>query len=383
MPVELWSDNDVLLVMCLMVLVKSAGYARIEEANGTQLTLDHVAQLLERTRQRYNVVPEGRKVEPITAEGAEPLIDLAESLARRRAEISKSVQLYREIHGPLMHKIERIAGETDDAARRREALVCAHLRDSLPVAGATLTELAADIARAPEWLAKPHDGFGTGLESVVYQSVCASLAAFDADFAMSRGMRSLPDLVRALRAQDWARISEWELPEFFCCVVPTPDARRYFGDSLEQLADIAWSMSARMQYNSWHFIAGNLPRVPEVLARDHFVPPTIPDIAYFSDQHHNGHVAAKVRFSIRSPQKVVVLDRAFTGFVDLRLLRCAGRPFDEQDLLAAHRVSAFIAEATTSAARLAADGVDFAVESFDPAWHWSAIGASPAPVVHK
>jgi hypothetical protein len=383
MPVELWSDNDVLLVMCLMVLVKSAGYARIEEANGTQLTLDHVAQLLERTRQRYNVVPEGRKVEPITAEGAEPLIDLAESLARRRAEISKSVQLYREIHGPLMHKIERIAGETDDAARRREALVCAHLRDSLPVAGATLTELAADIARAPEWLAKPHDGFGTGLESVVYQSVCASLAAFDADFAMSRGMRSLPDLVRALRAQDWARISEWELPEFFCCVVPAPDARRYFGDSLEQLADIAWSMSARMQYNSWHFIAGNLPRVPEVLARDHFVPPTIPDIAYFSDQHHNGHVAAKVRFSIRSPQKVVVLDRAFTGFVDLRLLRCAGRPFDEQDLLAAHRVSAFIAEATTSAARLAADGVDFAVESFDPAWHWSAIGASPAPVVHK
>ena len=54
MPLELWSDNDVVMVVCLTLLVRSAGFARIEEANGTQLTVDHVAHLLERIRRMYN-----------------------------------------------------------------------------------------------------------------------------------------------------------------------------------------------------------------------------------------------------------------------------------------------------------------------------------------
>src|SRR5262249_27360417 len=137
-----------------------------------------------------------------------------------------------------------------------------------------------------------------------------------------------------------------------------------------------WSMSARMQYNSWHFIAGNLPRVPVVVARDYFVPPTIPDIAHHSDQHHHGHVAARVRYSIRSPQPVEVLGRTFTGFIDLRLLRCEGPPFDEQDLIAAHRTSAFIARATELVADMVAAGTQAEVSSFDSAWHWSEIAAT-------
>jgi hypothetical protein len=133
-----------------------------------------------------------------------------------------------------------------------------------------------------------------------------------------------------------------------------------------------------MQYNSWHFIAGSLPKVPVVLARDYFVPPTIPDLAYYSDQHHHGHVSARVRYSIRSPQAVRVLDRTFNGFVDLRLLRCDGTPFDEQDLLAAHRCSAFVAKATELAATLVATGAGIEVTAFDSEWHWDAIvGESP------
>ena len=168
-------------------------------------------------------------------------------------------------------------------------------------------------------------------------------------------------------------MAQWDLPHFFCCVVPAPEARRHFGGSFPRLADTAWAISSRMQYNSWHFLAGNLPKVPEVTARDYFVPPTIPDIAYYSDQHHHGHVAAKVRFSIRCPQAVEVLDRTFRGFVDLRLLRCEGLPFDEQDLLAAQRVSGFIARATGLAAELAARGTDIEITAFDSPWHWATI----------
>jgi hypothetical protein len=185
-------------------------------------------------------------------------------------------------------------------------------------------------------------------------------------------------LIRALREQDWATITEWDLPEYFCCVVTAPEARRHFAGSAAKLADTAWAISSRMQYNSWHFIAGNLPKVPVVTARDYFVPPTIPDLAYYSDQHHRGHVAARVRFSIRSPQAVDILGRRFHGFVDLRLLRCEHPPFDEQDLLAAHRSSGFVATATSLAAALAADGADIEVTSFDSRWHWEATGPSVA-----
>ena len=380
-PLDLWSDSDVLLVVCLTLLVRSAGFARIEEANGTQLTTDHVAHLLERTRLAYNNVPGGLLVPPATCAKVAVLNDLAEALARRRREIVATgaspsagrVQLYREIHGPLMHKIERLAGARGDHARWLEAELCARVRERLPVSGNSLGELGASIEASPGWLAEPRGELGTGLESLVHETVRAATEVFDADFAMSRGMRSLTALITALREQDWPRIATWDIQHFFCCVVPQPQARRYFGDSAAHLADTAWSMSSRMQYNSWHFLVGNLPKIPEIAARDYFVPPTIPDIAYYSDQHHHGHIAAKVRFSIRSPQAVEVLGRTFNGFIDLRLLRCEGLPFGEQELLAAHRVSAFIAKATSLAAALAADGAELAVTAFDTQWHWEQI----------
>ncbi|TGB15112.1 hypothetical protein [Streptomyces sp. MZ04] len=374
-PLALWSDSDVVMVVCLALLVRSAGYARIEEANGTQLTVGHVAALLERTRRKYNAVPGGRRVRPAASQRVTELRTLAAAIRARRAQVTRSVQLYREIHGPLMHKIERVAEAPADGAREREQRICARLADRIPVTGGTLAEMSADIQAGADWLTRPHGAFGTGLESLVYETVSAARAAFDADFAMSRGLRSLPALIQALRHEDWARISGWELPEYFCCVVPAAGARRYFEDSADRLADVAWAISSRMQYNSWHFIVGNLPKVPEVEARDYFVPPTVPDIAFHSDQHHHGHVAAQVRFSIRSPQAVKVLDRAFGGFVDLRLLRCAGTPFGEQDLLAAQHVSTLLADATTATATLVAAGAEAEVTAFGPQWHWETVTA--------
>lgn len=375
-PLELWSDSDVLLVVCLTLLVRSAGYARIEEANGTQLTLDHVALLFERTRTAYNAASGTLPPVPAPAShGVAALGELAQALAGRRRELMGSVQLYREIYGPLMHKIERVAGPVKDDARQLEAALCARVRERLPVSGGTFAELTADLEASPGWLAEPHGGFGSGLESLVYETVRAATEVFDADFAMSRGMRSLPALIAALRSEEFPRIAAWDIPHFFCCVVPSQEARRFFGGSASHLADTAWAISSRMQYNSWHFLVGNLPKVPEIAARDHFVPPVIPDIAYYSDQHHNGHVAARVRFTVRSPQPVEVLGRQFNGFMDLRLLRCEGLPFDEQDLLAAHRTSGFIAKATSLAAALVAGGADIEITSFDSQWHWDEIAA--------
>jgi len=372
LPLDLWTDQDTQLVVCLTLLIRSSGFGRVEEANGTQLTVDHVAYTLERVRRAYNAVC-GADPVPAASPRVADLDRLAAALRARRREVARSAQLYREIHGALMHKVERVAGAPGPRARAREDAVAEHLRTRLPLTGATLADLGRDLAAEPGWLARPHGAFGTGLESLVYETVAATATAFGADFAMSRGMRSLPALVRALRGENWAEICDWDITRFFCCVVPRPEAAAHFGGSEAALADAAWAMSSRMQYNSWHFIAGNLPRVPEVVARDHFVPPVIPDLAYFSDQHHHGHVNNNVRFSIRSPQAVEVDGRRFDGFMDLRLLRCAGEPFGEQDLLAAHRVSAFIARATSLAAALVAAGTELEVTAFDSGWHWTAV----------
>ncbi|KPC71350.1 hypothetical protein ADL35_35695 [Streptomyces sp. NRRL WC-3753] len=379
LPLDLWTDQDTQLVVCLTLLIRSAGFGRVEEANGTQLTVDHVAYTLERVRRAYAAVP---GVAPVPAAASHRVADLdrlAVALRERRLEVSGHAQLYREIHGALMHKVERVAAAPGPAARAREDAVAAHLRARLPLSGRTLADLGRDLAAAPGWLAAPHGAFGTGLESLVHETVTASADAFGADFAMSRGMRSLPDLVRALRGENWAAICDWDITHFFCCVVPRPEAAAHFGGSRAALADAAWAMSSRMSYNSWHFVAGNLPREPEVVARDHFVPPVIPDVAYFSDQHHHGHVNNNVRFSVRSPQPVEVDGRRFDGFMDLRLLRCAGEPFGEQDVLAAHRVSGFVARATSLAAALVAAGTGLEVTAFDSDWHWTAVtGTGPA-----
>jgi hypothetical protein len=376
LPLPRWSDSEVQLVVCLALLVRSGGYGRIEEANGVQLTIDRVAGLLDRIRRLYNGVADGVEIPSATSDRVTELDELARALKRRRTELVPSMRFYRAIHGPSLHKVERIAAAPGGPARQREAELCARLSTRLPVGADTLDGLTAAVDSAPSWLCRPHGDFGTGLESLVYETVSAATEVFEADFAMSRGMRSPARLMAALRAQDWSTIVGWELPEYFCCVVPASDAARCFGGSTARLADVAWSISARMQYNSWHFVPGNLPKVKEVAARDYFVPPTMPDVSYYSDQHHRGHVAARVRYSIRSPQPVEILGRVFAGFVDLRLLRCDGTPFAEQDLIAAHRVSALIAAATTASAAQVAHGASADVEAFDSRWHWTTITGS-------
>lgn len=368
-PLELWSAEDATMVVCLALLVRSAGYARIEEANGTQLTLDHVGHLLEQARRRYNAVPGAAQIPSAAGPAVEQIGVLADALRQGRTALPSGAQLYREIHGVLMHKIERVAAPPGPLARSRESEVCAQLSGTLPLSGASFEALGDALEARPDWLAEPHGDFGTGLESLVYQVVTAANRAFRADFTMSRGMRSLPQLVSALREDDWTRMVGWDITRYFCCVVAAPEAARFFDGSPDRLADTMWAISSRMQYNSWHFLAGNLPRVPQVERRDYFVPPTIPDIAFYSDQHHYGHVASRVRYSIRSPHQVRVLDRPFNGFVDLRLLRCEGPAFEEQDVLAARGVSTLVARATTLAAALVADGRELEVTAFDSDWH--------------
>lgn len=372
-PVPLWTDEDVVLVVCLSLLVRSGGAGRIEEANGTELTLDNVAHVLDRIRRDYDAAGAGPPIAPAPEITVAGLHDLAGRLAEARDRVARQRQLYREIHGVLLNKVERVAARPGPDVERREQALVDRLLSRLPLVGRSLDHIGAAIGVAPGWLTRPHGEFGTGLESLVFEAVTASAEVFGADFAMSRGMRDLTALVEAMQTGDWATVVGWELPDYFCCVVPSAEAERHFAGGIAQVADVAWAMSSRMQYNSWHFVPGNLPEAADGPRRDFFIPPAMPDIAHFSDQHHHGHVTARVRFAVRSPQPVEILGRTYKGFVDLRLLRCDGEPFVEADLLAAHRLSRLIARATGRVAELAVAGVPARITAFDSRWHWTTI----------
>lgn len=367
--VQEWSDDQVSLVACLALLSKSGGNHRIEECNGTQINLREVAAVFARKAQLYRGA--GADINtPELRSGATPaqLEVFAEQLRVARHRLRKTHLLYRRISGPILNKTELIT-TPGVASAWRESAILGHLRETTPIQSSSWHEAGEELLADSDWLGAPCGEFGTGLEALVYETVSASAEHFTAHFAMSRGFRSIRMLLDRMRQEEWAAISSWELPEFFCCVVPGESVPALFNNSWESVADAMWAMSARMQFNSWHFLSGNLPKVPVVEARDYFTPPTMPDISNFSDQHHRGHVFNRVRFTIRSPQAVIVDDRRFDGFVDLRLVRCEGEPFEVTDLVDAHRVSRFLAAATENVAARAARGDEIEVRAFDHVWH--------------
>jgi hypothetical protein len=184
--------------------------------------------------------------------------------------------------------------------------------------------------------AQPPDAAVSPLESLIEDIVVSAVRTTDADYGMSSSLRrpgalSVDDLdalaavVGTLRPKD-----------FYCCIVGTERLQRRFGERLN--GDVFRAVQARMQFNRWHFLPGNLPRRLVAADRHYFYPPVTPDIAEWVDQFHAGHARAAVRHCIRSPRPEIIEPplqfggQPFRGFCDVRVVRIDDRPFDLQDL---------------------------------------------------
>lgn len=369
LPVRHWPADDAVFITCYWLLLKSGGHFRVEELNGTQFSLRAVAELFARKRDSYGTGPSSGAG---TVADIEPtpwnLESVGGEIAERRLRSLATRTHYREIHGPLLNKREKIATPTP-RVEERQRQVLERITSATPLEGDSPAEALEEFARAPAWLVEPSGNFKLGFEHLVYETVLALRDHCAADMAMSRGKRSVSALADALARNDWETICGWELPEFYCCVLPAESALGRFDDSWTALADSVWAISARMQFNCWHHMAGNLPEVPAVLERDRFSPPTMPDVAYFSDNHHRGHTRNHIRFTIRSPHAVTVSGLEFRGFTDVRLLRYDDVPFTEEDLIVTDRVAALLAGANQVLATMAQNAVLPRVEAFDHTWH--------------
>jgi hypothetical protein len=200
------------------------------------------------------------------------------------------------------------------------------------------TDLASRLVDTP-----PPDPFSTAFEGVLHEFLTAAAEAFDADVSMSRG----PQTFDPLRAEPGPDADPFGLGtgDFYCCVTPRQAFVQRFGQDRQGLVRALSAYSARMRFNTWHYLPHTLAIAEREPGReDWFFAPTMPDVAEWSDQHHTGHVTFGVRYAIRVPFGIRYDGRALPGLYDLRLMRTSPPPFTVAELRGAIATAAILGQ---------------------------------------
>lgn len=370
-PLDDWRPSDRLFVVLVHCLFASGRSVRFEEFNGKQLSVTGVRQFLLDRYASY-----------CFAAGADPgnphslsLLDLAGRVRAMMAKADRSpVMRYRRINGLTFVKNEYLIDfPFPRDPQEMPDLVAEHGR-SLGVvpsgdvrADLRRMALAAAAADAGSDGAEPagsaQDAEGPGSQGEVGDLlacvVLSAITAAGADYGMSSAVRDLGRLRGAVPGSPGGVLS-LKKGDFFCCCLPHPAQMAVVdGDDVVQ---ILWRSAQRMMFNRWHFAPGEFDRsvIPE--NRHYFFPPQIPDIAGHAEHHHGGHVASRVRFSIRAPGAQVwhspftVFGHGFRGCYDIRLVRMEGPPFTMAQLFEAVRHCSLVDEMWRTLASGVQDG---------------------------
>lgn len=341
-PVSCWQSADRLAIVALRALFLSGRSIRFEEFNSIELTAHRLRQFLERLGAAYAETHSARFEPP-----AHPF-----EFGREVGALAQTVDAarwlrYRRVNGITFQKQEHCIRLASDQKIERTMGACfEQMRSRWPCRETDdpevfFNEVAGDAIEATCRELRTRAGNGgqsatTSLERLIEDVVSSAVRCTNAEYGMSSSLRrpgelvghapdALPELVAALTPKD-----------FFCCIVGTSFLSRRFGSRLT--SDVFRAVQARMQFNRWHFIAGNFPRDAVPDSRHYFYPPTMPDLAEWVDQFHGGHIRAAVRYSIRSPGPEIldaplqISGHGFRGFYDVRVVRIDGAPFTIEDL---------------------------------------------------
>ncbi|MFJ4655864.1 hypothetical protein ACIP5Y_31690 [Nocardia sp. NPDC088792] len=363
-----WSPEDATFVVCLHALINSGTPVRAEEFNGLQLDPDAVVAFLEERVQAY-----GAQIPGLPDGGIGARLDqLAEVCARARTGLLREgATFYRVINGINLHKREQIMTEPIGWGALPPLLVKfleevagrSFPADSPPEA---VEEFVTQTIRG----LPPHvpAGFTTPYEGFLHRFFETAATALNCDVAMGRGPRRVIDLGSEVPV---AQRVDLATRDFYCCVVPTAAFAERFGADREALARTLSAYSARMRYNTWHYLPHSMSWPEEESGRDDwFFAPVMPDMTRWSDQHHTGHVTFGVRHALRIPLGIVLGGRFRPGLYDLRLMRTSGGEFGLADLRAAIAAGRIQAMAHQAAADLRLE-----IEDFDNTWYREFHGA--------
>lgn len=324
-PVAEWTPEDACFVACLNALLLSGPPVRAEEFNGAQLDPTTLEQfLLER------IVGYGAR--PPADRSASSLLNLEERAVTcaqlRERALAGGLVPHRVVSGLNLHKREHLM-TAPALLLDAPAPMTVELTDLLGIDVApgtridslapAFTDLAGRLVDAPA-----PQAFSTAFEAVIHQLLMAAAEAFDADVAMSRG----PQRFDPLRAEPGTDPLGLRTGDFYCCVAPRQAFVDWFGTDRQGLIRALSSYSARMRFNTWHYLPHGLSIVERNPGRDDwFFAPTMADVTDWSDQHHTGHVVFGVRYAIRVPFGIEFDGRPLLGLYDFRLMRVSAPPF--------------------------------------------------------
>jgi acyl-CoA synthetase (AMP-forming)/AMP-acid ligase II len=367
-PVDRWSHAERVYVFCVYWL-RAAG-CRAEEFCGRQLDPELLRAYLEARIEQY------RSLAPrIYDAPAVSIADKARLLARCKKERAEDVLTYRWINGLNFYKEERIrprAGLVRGIAGMPEPLR-ARIANLCGVDAARHDSLASLFDACVAQMAGANfavQGSMNALEAMLAAIVDCAIEATGSDVGMTRGTRDVARLQRAFAEDRFEEICEWPAADYYCAVFPSQAMRRKLADDPDVLIKILYACSARMQFNHWHYMPGHCPpeRVPQ--GRHFYLPPRMPDITVWSDQHHAGHVLAEVRYSIRSPAPLAFHGRTYPGLIDLRLFRRSGQPYTDDDLGTALAFTEYVRALHQAVSNhIDRGGVPVRIEAFDKDWY--------------
>ncbi|MEV6578238.1 hypothetical protein AB0M92_08730 [Streptomyces sp. NPDC051582] len=364
-----WAPEDATFVVCLNALIGSGSPVRAEEFNGVQLTPDLLAGFLRERIETY-----GAPVPDLAGRPTGAALDaLAAACAAARTErLRGGAVFYREINGASLHKRERIMAEPlgwDELPAPVAGLLSGAAGRPFPVAAppATVRAYADEVVERVVRLAPP-EGFTSAYEGFLHRFFETLAGALGCDVVMGRGPKSVAVLHSGHPAEDRIALAT---RDFYCCVAPGAAFVRRFAEDRAALARTLSAYSARMRYNTWHYLPHSMSWTEESPGReDWFFAPMTADITNWSDQHHTGHVTFGVRHALRIPLGIELEGAYRPGLYDLRLLRTCGAEFERADLRAAMvagRIQALLHQA-------AADrGLE--VRDFDNGWYRDFHGA--------
>lgn len=387
-PLARWDRADRLFVSAAHVLFGAGRSIRFEEFNGRQLSASGLRDWLVGRWRGY-----------ADALGRTPPPGLAcRRLDRLAAEVSA---LSAEVDRSEWVRFRRISGLT--FAKREVLARVPHAERSHPALPSLLRRFAGHALNVDVPAVGGEEGLGLlvdrvlvmddpgpALESLLAHIVLSAVVDLDADYAMTSAVRD----ARSLRSGTDRTASALSLrkPDFFCCALPHPERMR----DEPGVASLLWRVAQRMQYNRWHFVPGNFDRAEVPAQRHYFFPPTMPDLAESGEFWHGGHVAARVRFSIRAPGAQLWRDpftafgNRYRGCYDIRAVRTRGRPFTRAELWTATRYSGLIDVFWRRVVcRCSEPGMPWPVISaFDREWYESGAwrrfdGRFPAPAAHE
>lgn len=364
-PPELWSRADACFVACLSVLLRSGPAVRAEEFNGAQLLPDRLERFLLDSLAVYGMPgPERQQSQPHMAW----LEHLAAACAEGRARALRQGMLpYRVIDGLSLHKAERWLDPPLTAAEipgpLRQYLYRRQPEPETPgqfrhFFRSAVTHLLGSPAP---------NGFSSAVEDFLHGFLSVIADALRCDVAMSRGpIRFGPLRARAVPGQDPLSLGTGD---FYCCVAASAEFKERFAGDRPGLVQTLSAYSARMRFNTWHYLPHTIGVHEQAAGRDWFFAPTMPDVTTWSDQHHTGHVNFGVRHAIRVPFGITFDGRFLPGLYDLRLLRVRGQPFGLTDLRATTAATWPLAAFYEAVA-----GHQFAITDFGNSWYRSFYG---------